>query len=235
MGEFDEAFRSRIHVSLYYPKLSQKATLQIWDRSLSRLRNSNLQVDFSEDEIRRFAEQHWLDNEKRPSRQWNGRQIKNAFQAALALANWEFYEGKQRHNLERPLLKANHFGRVAKTSAHFDDYISDIYSIQDDTFGVLAEREAIRKDTHPALSLGRADSQDFNSPSRRATPARRGAGTRNPRAEQSKDVEGVGKDAKVRQLELELELMKLKQANGKEEVQAQPLHKKEDEEDEEEW
>ena len=238
MGEFDEAFRSRIHVSLYYPKLDRDATLQIWERSLQRLRKSGLELDFSEDEIRTFAEQHWLDNVQRQSRgrHWNGRQIKNAFQTALALANWEFYEGKQGQNLERPLLKAKHFDRVAKTSAHFDDYISDIYNISDDTFSVLAARDEIRKDTHPALSLGRADSQDFNIPSRRANPARRGAGARNSR-EQNRQTEGGSKDAKVRQLELELELMKLKQANGNEEVQAQAGRNKdeEEEEDEEEW
>ena len=236
MGEFDEAFRSRIHISLYYPKLNQKATSKIWNRSLKRLRNSNLQVDFSEVEIRRFAEQHWLDNEERPARQWNGRQIKNAFQAALALANWEFYETEQCKDLQRPLLKCKHFERVAKTSAHFDDYISDVYEIPGDPFSVFASREQFRKDTHPAMSLGRADGQDLNPSSRRATPARRGAGSRNARVEQHGQTEGGNKDAKVRQLELELELMKLKQASGNEEVQARAGHGKEDEEeDEEEW
>ena len=238
VGEFDEAFRSRIHVSLYYPKLDRDATLKIWDRSLLRLRTSGLLLDFSEDDIRKFAERHWLDNVKTPSRHWNGRQIKNAFQTALALANWEFYEGRQGQNLERPLLKSKHFDRVAKTSAHFDDYISDIYNISDDTFSVLAARDEIRKDTHPALSLGRADSQDFNPPSRRANAVRRGVGARNARAEQNWQVEGGSQDAKVRQLELELELMKLKQANGNEEAQARAGHNKEEEdedEDEEEW
>ena len=145
--------------------------------------------------------------------------------------------GKQRHNLERPLLKAKHFDRVAKTSAHFDDYISGVHNIPEDdnTYGALAARDEIRKDTHPAMSLGRADGQDLNPSSRRATPARRGVGARNLRAEQNMHVEGVGNDAKLRQLELELELMKLKQAKGKEEVQAQAGHKEEDDEDEEEW
>ena len=233
MGEFDEAFRSRIHVSLYYPKLDRDATLQIWERSLLRLRKSGLELDFSEDEIRTFAEQHWLDNMEKQSRHWNGRQIKNAFQTALALANWEYYETKQGQNLERPLLKAKHFDRVAKTSAHFDDYISDIYNISDDTFSVLAARDWIRKDTHPAMSLGRADGQNFSPLSRRATPGRRGAGSRNTRAEEVRQFEGSSDSAKVRQLELELEIMKLKQANGKEEVQTRAGNN--EEEDEEGW
>lgn len=229
VGEFDEAFRSRIHVSLYYPKLDRDATLKIWDRSLLRLRKSGLQLDFSEDEIRSFAEKHWLDNVKKSSRHWNGRQIKNAFQTALALANWEFYEMKQGQNLERPLLKAKHFDRVAKTSAHFDDYISDVYNISEDTFSVLAARDGFRKDTHPAMSLERSRTQDFVPRSKRATPARRGAGARDSRDEEGTKFEGGGDIARVRQLELELELMKLKQANGKDEVQARAGDDDEDE------
>ena len=199
-----------------------------------RLRNSNLQVDFSEAEIRRFAEQHWLDNEERSSRQWNGRQIKNAFQAALALANWEFYEGKQSQNLERPLLKAKHFKAVAKTSAHFDDYISNIYHISDDTYGVLAARAETRNDGHPAMSLGQSDTQDFVPRSRRATPGRRGAGIRNTRAEEGRQFEGGSDSAKIKELELKLKIMELQRATGKEEVQARAGNEKEDE-DEEEW
>ena len=235
MGEFDEAFRSRIHVSLYYPKLDRDATLQIWERSLLRLRMSGLQLNVAEDEIRKFAEQHWLDNTHKESRHWNGRQIKNAFQTALALANWEFYETKQGQKLERPLLKAKHFDRVAKTSAHFDDYISNIYKISDDTYGALAARAETRDDTYPAMSLGLPDSQDFFPRSRRATPGRRGAGTRNTRAEEGRQFEGGSDSAKVRVLQLELDLMRLKQANGKEEVQARAGNEKDVEEDEEEW
>lgn len=193
--------------------------MKIWERSLLRLR-SGLQLDFSEDEIRRFAEKHWLDNEHKPSRHWNGRQIKNAFQTALALANWEFYETKQGQSLERPLLKAKHFDRVAKTSAHFDDYISDIYNISEDTWSILAARDEIRKDDHPTMSLARSRTEDFVPRSKRTTPARRGAGSRDARADDSRKPEG-GSGKSVRELELELEILKLKQGNVKEEAQAQ--------------
>ena len=216
VGEFDEAFTSRIHISLYYPKLDERATLKIWERSLLRLRKSGLQLDFSEEEITKFAEKHWLDNEDKPSRHWNGRQIKNSFQTALALANWEFYEMKQGQHLERPLLKAKHFDRVAKTSAHFDDYISDIHNISEDTWSVLAEREEIRKDTHPAMSLVGSQTHDPAPRSQRTIPTRRGAGARSARTGEGTKTEAGGD--KVRELELELELLKLKQANGKEEV-----------------
>ena len=217
VGEFDEAFRSRIHVSLYYPKLDRDTTLNIWERSLLRLRKSGLQLDFSEDEIRDFAEQHWHDNVDKPSRRWNGRQIRNAFQTALALANWDFYENKQGRNLAKPMLKAYHFKVVAKTSAHFDDYLSNIHNIPEDTFSVLAARDAIRKDSYTPMSSGQSHTPDFAPRSRRAVSDRRGAGTRNARAEEGRQFEG---SARVRQLEIELEILRLNQASGKEEVQA---------------
>ncbi|KAF4631372.1 hypothetical protein G7Y89_g6766 [Cudoniella acicularis] len=153
VGEFDEAFRSRIHISLYYPKLSQSSTQKIWERNISRIKNSTLNIDIEEDKIRKFYEKHWHENMDFPSRRWNGRQIKNAFQTALALANWDFHDTHHGSGLERPFVKASHFSRVAQTSAHFDDYISDIHSIeQQDTYGILAEREEVRKDTNLGIS-----------------------------------------------------------------------------------
>ena len=196
---------------------------------------SGLQLDVLEDEIRKFADQHWLDNIQKESRHWNGRQIRNAFQTALALAKWEFYETKQGQKLERPLLKARHFDRVAKTSAHFDDYISNIYKLSDDTYGALAAMAQTRDDTYQAMPLGPSDTQDFVPRSRRAIPGRRGASSRYTRAEEGRQFEGGSDSAKtVQELELELKIMKLKQANGKEEVQARAGNEKE-EEDEEEW
>ena len=123
---------------------------------------------------------------------------------------------KQGQHLERPLLKAKHFDRVAKTSAHFDDYISDIHNISEDTWSVLAEREEIRKDTHPAMSLVGSQTHDPAPRSQRTIPTRRGAGARSARTGEGTKTEAGGD--KVRELELELELLKLKQANGKEEV-----------------
>lgn len=149
VGEFDEAFRSRIHISLYYPKLDRLSTKQIWERNITRIKNSGLDIDIEEDKIRKFYERHWQENIDNPSRRWNGRQIKNAFQTALALANWDFHESQHASELERPFLKASHFIRVAETSAHFDDYIGDIHDMQEqDTYSVLAAREEVRKDTY---------------------------------------------------------------------------------------
>ena len=135
---------------------------------------------------------------------------------------------KQGRSRERPLLKVKHFDRVAKTSAHFDDYISDIYATSDDPWSILAARDGIRKDDHPAMSLARAQTQDF-VPRFTRTSARRGAGSRNARADEDRKADGGGGKS-VRELKLEIEVLKLKLGNGKEEAQAQA-----GDDDDEEW
>jgi len=148
----------------------------------------------------------------------------------LALAYWEFHNTKQVQSLERPLLKAKHFDRVAKTSAQFDDYISEIYGIGEDAYSLLAKRDNLRNDTHPAISLGRSSqTQEFVPHSKRTTPARRGVGTRDARVGEGRMSEGDSD--RMRRLEIELELMRMKQTNSKEEVQAQV----EGDEDDELW
>ncbi|KAH0536272.1 hypothetical protein FGG08_006833 [Glutinoglossum americanum] len=178
VGEFDEAFRSRIHMSLYYPKLDLNSTSEIWSRNISRIRRSNLNVDMEEKEIRKFSASYWRDNEDQPARLWNGRQIKNAFQTALALANWDFQNQKDDEpKLKRPLLCAKHFRAVAKTSALFDDYISDLHGIDfDDPYSVLAERAEVRRDAYSRKAVPKPPYQNNRSGpprTRRAAPPNR--------------------------------------------------------------
>lgn len=79
VGTFDEAFKSRIHISLGYPVLKKDPTLRIWKMNLDRVKEKekdlNLQVD--EESIMRFARRHWKRSEETNSGSWNGRQIRN--------------------------------------------------------------------------------------------------------------------------------------------------------------
>jgi len=154
VGEIDEAFRSRIHICLFYPKLDKISVAKVWEKNLNRVKTSDLNIDVEDDEIRHFYELLWLENEKNPSRHWNGRQVKNAFQTAIALAHWDFHVLPADSRQERPVLRAKHFERVGRTSAHFDDYIGSVYGIEEqDAYSVLAAREEIRRDIGPATSF----------------------------------------------------------------------------------
>jgi hypothetical protein len=166
VGAFDEAFRSRIHISLYYPKLNKKTTSEIWKMNLRRILQANdVDIDIDEGGIRKFYKRHWKDNKKSISRRWNGRQIKNAFQTALALANWEFHDGGQdsKRKLKRPNLEARHFDQVAETSNHFDDYLMSVHGEGldegDDVFGGIARREGLRDDKDRGIKSSRRQSR----------------------------------------------------------------------------
>ncbi|KAL6695116.1 P-loop containing nucleoside triphosphate hydrolase protein [Trichoderma pleuroticola] len=128
VGSFDEAIKSRVHCALYYPPLDQKQSLKIWKMNLATLEernkepDSSMSVRFNRKEIEEYARKHWKSTSK--GTRWNGRQIKNAFQTAIALADWDHVEstGGNLHP-DGPLLKVEHFKKVAQASAHFDNYL----------------------------------------------------------------------------------------------------------------
>ncbi|KAI7238071.1 hypothetical protein KC330_g2780 [Hortaea werneckii] len=132
VGEFDEAFVSRIHMKLHFPTLDERSTMEVWDMNLRRLGEKS-NIDIRSKSIKKFAEEYWKQNEATPGRQWNGRQIKNAFQTAVALAYWDWEEATQKAAAngkaikEKPVLRKSHFEDVAKTSMHFDDSMDKLY------------------------------------------------------------------------------------------------------------
>lgn len=118
IGAFDEAFKSRIHVSLYYPELEEEQTFQIWSKNLARIRKIDAarakQVDraviqIKEKKILEYARKHFREHEALG--RWNGRQIRNAFQTAAALAVYHTDE-----NTKIPILGTAHFKTVDKAT-----------------------------------------------------------------------------------------------------------------------
>ena len=147
IGSFDEAFKSRIHISLYYPPLSESQTFEVWAMNLNRLTKSNRDIYVDRSEIEGFARKHWKEGMR-----WNGRQIRNAFQTAVALAEYEFHEKCQKCEQTgdkppfRPALEDRHFKVVAKTSAEFDDYLQSVMGGQ--TYEQKAQTLEIRSDAY---------------------------------------------------------------------------------------
>ncbi|KLO97611.1 TOB3 (member of AAA-ATPase family) [Fusarium fujikuroi] len=94
VGTFDEAFTSRIHISLYYPPLSQASTLAVFKVNLTRIQarfekkkeRGEAELELDELSINEFILDYFAENK---DARWNGRQIRNACQTALALAEFE--------------------------------------------------------------------------------------------------------------------------------------------------
>ena len=140
VGAFDEAFKSRIHISLYYPPLVWKQTNSIWRMNMERLKAKRERLKepmkVEEEQIYAYAEQHFRTTAPKRAN-WNGRQIRNAFQTATALAEFEANEEDKRRKKTSPgvslapvvpELKVIHFDRVAWASFQFEKYLSQTHS-----------------------------------------------------------------------------------------------------------
>lgn len=103
VGIIDEAFKSRIHISLHYAPLSKAQTLSIFETNIRKLRqgqeryrnqssekNSSRRLDLRIDHesILDYAEWHY---DNLPDHRWNGRQIRNAFQTASSFAQFDMW------------------------------------------------------------------------------------------------------------------------------------------------
>lgn len=144
VGSFDDAFRSRLHLTLYYPKLDKKQTLQIFEMNIRRVRDLNTKreqagqrsVEIQDDKILRFARKHC------ETLSWNGRQIRNAFQTAIALAEFDIRDDGD--NEPHAVMGKKQFKTIAKASIEFDNYLFHTHGGADQA--AKARREQVRWD-----------------------------------------------------------------------------------------
>ncbi len=159
VGAFDEAFKSRIHISLYYPPLDAKQSLGIWRMNLKRLiekkERRNESILFNEKKLLAYAADHYTETFQRGIN-WNGRQIRNAFQTASALAEFEAHKKSREAETEAaktgevfgpidPQLEVRHFEQIALASSEFDRYISETKGFSD---AQIAHLEGQRTDEY---------------------------------------------------------------------------------------
>ncbi|KAH7025508.1 P-loop containing nucleoside triphosphate hydrolase protein [Macrophomina phaseolina] len=78
-GTLDEAFKSRIHMTLYYPPLKQAQMKAIWEVNLKRIQGYRDDIDPNINDILSYPDELWYQLEQEGRTQWNGRQIRNAF------------------------------------------------------------------------------------------------------------------------------------------------------------
>ncbi|KAH7310199.1 aaa family ATPase [Rhexocercosporidium sp. MPI-PUGE-AT-0058] len=124
-GAVDEAFKSRIHLTLYYPPLNKEQTIDIWKMNIQRLRqveeerckDTDLQpLEINRDEILWLAAEKF--HERNGKSPWNGRQIRNAIQIASSLAHFD-----ARRNKTQPKLTTEHFQMIHDVTKDFNDFM----------------------------------------------------------------------------------------------------------------
>ncbi|GKZ24015.1 hypothetical protein AbraIFM66951_010513 [Aspergillus brasiliensis] len=120
VGSFDEAFVSRIHLALYYPGLNKSQNHAIWEMNLQKAKARKTSLSIDTTSILKWADANWEQNNKSSTR-WNGRQIRNGCQTAIALAEFEAEETST-----PVLLQVKHVQQVAAASKEFYDYVSRV-------------------------------------------------------------------------------------------------------------
>ncbi|KAI9664612.1 MAG: hypothetical protein M1821_006058 [Bathelium mastoideum] len=119
IGTFDEAFVSRIPVIIHYPPLSEQTREEIWQgffEKLEREREKTMRIQYSTKE--------YINEAKAVKAvSWNGREIRNAFQTAVALAEVDGHKDQE----GRVLLKPSHIETIVKLSSKFKDYIATVH------------------------------------------------------------------------------------------------------------
>ena len=107
VGTFDEAFKSRIQLALFYANLSQYQRAKVWENFIQRLESLGEQnIDFSDlrDNVEQLA-QHEM----------NGRQIRNAITTARQYAQWK-----------NTTLTYEHVKDIIEISGQFDVYLNKL-------------------------------------------------------------------------------------------------------------
>lgn len=116
---FDPAFTSRIHVALHYQRLGDAERTRIWANNFDRLERDSAGKVYVTPSAREFVFDRRSGGEVNGLR-WNGREIRNALQTAVALAETEALD----EGLEKVSLSARHIRQVVKMSRGFKEYLT---------------------------------------------------------------------------------------------------------------
>lgn len=153
VATFDRAFTSRVHVALHYRRLTGADRARVWAQQFDRLeRDSGGKVVVSAG-----ARAYVREREGEVGRlRWNGREIRNALQTAVALAETEAEE----EGLERVDVAERHLRQVAKMSRGFKEFLrkrrgGDADEDEDEEGGVTGDEDlADGEENEPEEGLG---------------------------------------------------------------------------------
>ncbi|KAK2776168.1 P-loop containing nucleoside triphosphate hydrolase (ATPase) [Colletotrichum kahawae] len=118
VGSFDDAFISRIHIQLYYPDFSDNERQKVWKTfidKLARERGETIRLTIDAKE--------YIESTRMQGLKWNGREIRNAFQTAVALAEYEADKDSE----GRTKVKDDHLKAVVDLSKDFKSYLNDLH------------------------------------------------------------------------------------------------------------
>ncbi|KAI3395537.1 hypothetical protein diail_1254, partial [Diaporthe ilicicola] len=132
IGKLDPAMSSRIHIILHYKRLGPTEIERIFRTNIKMLQESEQQqyeagsgerpLFIVEADVMKFAVEHCTKHPKGKGA-WNGRQIRNAFLVAAALARQEAEQpGLDASSGFQPQLRSSHFQEVEKLIEEYHSF-----------------------------------------------------------------------------------------------------------------
>lgn len=112
---FDSAFTSRIHVALHYRRLNDDDRRRVWMHNFERLERDSGGKCYVPQSAREYA----FESEDMKALRWNGREIRNGLQTAVALAESEAVE----NGVETVTLTDKHLRAVVRMSSGFREFL----------------------------------------------------------------------------------------------------------------
>ncbi|KUI62527.1 ATPase family AAA domain-containing protein 3 [Cytospora mali] len=127
VGHFDDALISRIHVIIRYDNLGEKERNKIWTQFFDKL--SDERENFR---IMGRAKAYVLEDDIMRRMEWNGREIRNVFQTAVALAEYRFSQKEHKTKDDHPTLDQKDFEQVCQMTRQFKEYLVNIHGIDEE-------------------------------------------------------------------------------------------------------
>ncbi|KAI0883764.1 uncharacterized protein GGS22DRAFT_180406 [Annulohypoxylon maeteangense] len=136
VGTFDDAFISRVHVVIKYEDLGEPERKQIWKQFFDKLERERKDTILVESRAKHFV----MNDSEMKKIPWNGREIRNAFQTAVSLAEYRYhYEGGKEESDTIVLDKVD-FEQVCQMSIDFKDYLKRVHRGDDENDRAMRER-----------------------------------------------------------------------------------------------
>ncbi|KPI39742.1 uncharacterized protein AB675_3564 [Cyphellophora attinorum] len=128
LNSIDDSFASRIHAKIEYPKLDNEKRIKIWEAFFKKMEAEAAGRWY----VSKKAKAYVLSDKNAEETQWNGREIRNAFQTAIALAEYEASEDDARPAGQMVEVTAEHFRQVTEMSLKFSKHVDKITSMTED-------------------------------------------------------------------------------------------------------
>ncbi|CAG8959320.1 hypothetical protein HYFRA_00013090 [Hymenoscyphus fraxineus] len=142
VGHFDDAFISRIHVVIHYEKFNDVDRKKVWEQFFNKLESERKK----EIAVSSSARKYVLNDPEMRRIPWNGREIRNAFQTAVALAEYRFAESEDKEEGDRAFLERIDFEKVCEMTGSFKNYLTSVSAGADESG--RAKGEGARDDNY---------------------------------------------------------------------------------------